>query len=318
MSDKEDKRAIDEDNRVLSRLPVISNDISDIDNCNNSILPEQHKVTQPKVCVYTANNPLTVDCISKIKTVIDLFSSKNIMEKDIVVITCNTEQIEKMKQQAKNLEFPQVYIGDNRIGTVEELYEYELSGKLAEFLTHEELLTSSIRLGRAESQQDNSGNDNQTLELGVVDQWINAAEWTIRGMSNGVWSAWQYVRKGSTETLDGSNYKKVDTKTSNTQNPADIEIEVIRTNWLWRNQKRIFRFTTKKFMRLLPETKEIKETFDYGDIQEIILRGKNNIVIMFRNGMEAQYLQSLQCQRIKEIILDRVGPEISIPVVIQK
>jgi len=154
--------------------------------------------------------------------------------------------------------------------------------------------------------------------LGVVDQWINAAEWTIRGMSNGVWSAWQYVRKGSTETLDGSNYKKVDTKTSNTQNPADIEIEVIRTNWLWRNQKRIFRFTTKKFMRLLPETKEIKETFDYGDIQEIILRGKNNIVIMFRNGMEAQYLQSLQCQRIKEIILDRVGPEISIPVVIQK
>jgi len=314
MSDKEDKQAI-EDNRVLSRLPVLSNDVSDIDNCNNSILPEQ-KLVQPKVCVYTANNPLTVDCISKIKTVIDLFSSKNIGEKDIVVITCNTEQIEKMKQQIKNLEFPQIYIGDNRVGTVEELYEYELSGKLAEFLTHEELLISSIRLGRAESQE-TSENENQTLELGVVDQWINAAEWTIRGMSNGVWSAWKYVRKSSSDTLDVSA-KKVDTKSSYTPNPDDVEIEVIRTNWLWRNQKRIFRFSTKKFMRLLPENKEIKEIFDYGDVQEIILRGKNNIVIMFRNGIEAQYLQSLQCQRIKDLIIDRVGPEISIPVVIQK
>lgn len=233
------------------------------------------------------------------------------MEKDIVVITCNTEQIEKMKQQAKNLEFPQVYIGDNRIGTVEELYEYELSGKLAEFLTHEELLTSSIRLGRAESQQDNSGNDNQTLELGVVDQWINAAEWTLREMSNGVWSAWNYVRKSS----DSESDKK---SSINNPNPDDVDIEVIRTNWIWRNQKRTFRFANKKFMRLLPDTKEIKETFDYGDVQEIILRGKNNIIITFRNGMESQYLQSLQCLRIKDIIIDRAGPEISIPVTVQK
>jgi len=282
------------------------------DNYINSTIETSKKQVQPKVCVYTASNPLTVECISKIKAVIDLFASKGILEKEIVVITCNQEQIQKF-QSTKPVEFPQIFLGDQVIGTVEELYGCELSGKLGDLLKNENLIVSSIVLGNKDDIKTDTADDPEKLELGVFDQWINAAEWTIKGMSNGVWSTWQYVRKGS----DAANQPEKK-ELNYVLQPNDVEIEVIRTNWLWRNQKRVFRFTAKKFMRIIPDTKEIKETFEYTDVQELIMRGKNNMVIVFRNGIESQYLQSLQCQKIKELILDRAGLDISIPVTIQK
>jgi len=84
--------------------------------------------------------------------------------------------------------------------------------------------------------------------------------------------------------------------------PTDIEIEVIRTNWLYRAQKRIFKFTDVHFIRIQPENGHHKDTFLYPEVSEIQFTNTSNLVIKFNNGKEAQYLNTPRASEIVDII----------------
>jgi len=79
----------------------------------------------------------------------------------------------------------------------------------------------------------------------------------------------------------------------------DVDFVVTRTNWLYRRQVRVFRFSDDCFKRLIPATGEEKTIFDYKDVLDITIIDSNNIIINFYSGKESQYIQSDQ---IKEII----------------
>jgi len=82
----------------------------------------------------------------------------------------------------------------------------------------------------------------------------------------------------------------------------EIDFEVQRTNWLYRKQGRIFRFTKTCFMRVMPQTGAVKEQFDYKDVLNISLLNSTNLIIKFRSEKPTQYLQSDHAQDIIEVI----------------
>jgi len=84
--------------------------------------------------------------------------------------------------------------------------------------------------------------------------------------------------------------------------PTDIEIEVIRTNWLYRCQRRLFKFTDTHFIRIQPENGHYKETFQYTEVAEIDFRNSSNLIIKFNNGKESQYLNTTRASEIVDII----------------
>jgi len=82
-----------------------------------------------------------------------------------------------------------------------------------------------------------------------------------------------------------------------------IDIEVVRTNWYWRHQRRVYRFAETSFMRLGTDG-TVKDTFDYDTVKEIIFTDHYNIIIKFTNNKEPQYIRSARSYEIARIIQD--------------
>jgi len=81
-----------------------------------------------------------------------------------------------------------------------------------------------------------------------------------------------------------------------------VDFTVTRTNWLYRRQVRIFRFSDDCFKRLIPSTGEEKHIFDYKDILDITMVDSSNIIINFYSGKESQYIQYDQVHEIIDVI----------------
>ena len=77
---------------------------------------------------------------------------------------------------------------------------------------------------------------------------------------------------------------------------GDIEFKVIRTNWCWKHQERIIRFSKEKFYRFNGET--FREEFSYDDVKEVIVDG-NAIVINFTSNSNSQFIE---CAEIDQFI----------------
>jgi hypothetical protein len=61
--------------------------------------------------------------------------------------------------------------------------------------------------------------------------------------------------------------------------PATVDFLVIRTNWLYRRQPRIFRFSPDCFKRLLPTGGIEKTSFDYKDVLDVTRMDEKNFII---------------------------------------
>jgi len=92
---------------------------------------------------------------------------------------------------------------------------------------------------------------------------------------------------------------------SKLEQEQDVDFVVTRTNWLYRRQVRIFRFSDDCFKRLLPSTGEEKNIFDYKDVLDITILDNNNIVINFYSGKESQYIQSDQVKDMIDVIVKK-------------
>lgn len=85
------------------------------------------------------------------------------------------------------------------------------------------------------------------------------------------------------------------------------EIEVVRTNWLYRRQSRFLRFVEDRFMRVDPDSVVVKESWPYSDVEDVYVRDNNNIVIRFRDGRE-DYYYSLRALEVVELLKSRAPP----------
>eukprot|EP01119_Soliformovum_irregulare_P016574 TRINITY_DN4818_c0_g1_i2.p1 TRINITY_DN4818_c0_g1~~TRINITY_DN4818_c0_g1_i2.p1 ORF type:complete len:505 (+),score=156.50 TRINITY_DN4818_c0_g1_i2:209-1723(+) len=154
---------------------------------------------------------------------------------------------------------------------------------------------------------------NLKLDIGLTSKVIDSTIWSVKW---GVNSAWNYTSSllGSYGPEGEERKSKLD---SSSEPPASIgnpiDIEVIRTNWYSRPQRRIYRFHESHFERIDPEGslqkgEEIKASFKYSDVSQISIENSNELIINFHDArLEAQYLNctSGDANRLVNIICTR-------------
>lgn len=68
----------------------------------------------------------------------------------------------------------------------------------------------------------------------------------------------------------------------------------------------MYRFGDTHFDRIRPDTRVVRDTFSYKDIQAMTMRTDDYLVITFRSGTEAQHIQSPFVSVIRDLILLRL------------
>ncbi|KAF2073077.1 hypothetical protein CYY_005603 [Polysphondylium violaceum] len=125
------------------------------------------------------------------------------------------------------------------------------------------------------------------LEIGYIDSSLNLIEWLSYGIVSNIWNPW---RLPSEPVIP--------------QDSADIEFEVVRTNWYGRHQYRTYRFTPSEIYRIHNNT--VKATLFYKDIQLLTKVDSKNIIIKILN-CEDQYIQAVEedISKIIEVVTSR-------------
>ncbi|KAH3757205.1 hypothetical protein Pelo_11026 [Pelomyxa schiedti] len=141
----------------------------------------------------------------------------------------------------------------------------------------------------------------------LTDRWIDGAEWLLRGLAH----AFGGVKEDPTreDALKQRQEKKT---------PLDVDFVVLRTNWYWRHQKRIFRLSLDNFFRLDPESFEVRETFNYREVEQITISDERHVVIKFvGNRHYPEYIETPQASEMASLIIERAGPGATIKLVRQ-
>jgi len=259
--------------------------------------------------------------------------------------------------------YPQIYVGDLRIGFIDDLILGKESGFLDQLCSQN--LASSLRLTHVECK-DEPDKEIKTIEEHEVSSWLDAGQWLMMGMAKGVWSAMTYLvtngqneekkdekEKDEIETKevveepaekdkevkedeseeeseeeeseeeseddssseDSSSESEWDSDSSaeddeketdendESKKREDFDIEILRTNWLWRNQKRILRFKETSFERIDPSTDSVRAVMPYDSVINIIQVDEKNVIIKFKDRVaEDQYLAAETKENIMKII----------------
>jgi glutaredoxin len=302
---------------------------------DSSIVRSNHRVV-----LYVDAKRGNIYSIRKIMETIKFFSEKGISDRQILMINVSDDRVrqEWLREQnprTRSFEYPQIYIGDIRVGTLDDLHYSSSTGQLDKLLSQN--LTSSLTLSlnaakggespvpqreeQPEEEQPPAGGAGECLppevQLGYVDTWINGAEWVVKGLLGGVWDASAYmIGAKSTEPAPPRPVAEDPTAvTVGMKVPEKVEVEgvvdfpCIRTNWYWRHQKRVYRFTPKNWYRIDP-TLLVKDVFSYQDVKSIIETDQLNMIISFESRKEPQYIRSVHNREIMRFIQDHAtAPE---------
>ena len=76
----------------------------------------------------------------------------------------------------------------------------------------------------------------------------------------------------------------------------DVEFKVIRTNWCWKHQERIIRFSKEKFYRFNDDI--CREEFEYENVKDVFVKD-HSIVIHFKSNISSQFIE---CEKVDEFI----------------
>jgi len=263
------------------------------------------------------------------KDAITFFNKKGIATKDILVtnVAENWGLIRNLKKAkgGGNLEYPEIYIADTRIGSLSDLENSENAEKITALLSKN--LNSSLMLSvndlRAsageelvapqqttsdEVPKEYTGEDSQP-----VTGWMNAGQWLLMGFLGGVWDAGNYLLgySANSEKEKPAELLSPEIHLGASLGPAidgAIDVEVIRINWYYRNQLRAYRFyPLKNFLRYDPAYKTVKEIFTYDEIKDIQHTDDVNMIISFVSGKASQYIRSPRNREIVDIINKRTS-----------
>ena len=117
--------------------------------------------------------------------------------------------------------------------------------------------------------------ENKKIEI-EESSYISASEWILRVISGLLFIP--LIKKVFTNSNETTIEKLED----------DVEFKVIRTNWCWKHQERIIRFSKEKFYRFNGEI--VREEFCYCDVKEVLVDEKS-IVINFKENSSSQFIE---------------------------
>jgi len=232
--------------------------------------------------------------------------------------------------------WPQIYIGDIRVGFFDELEESKRTGMLAMLCCQN--LTSSLRTAVIpdnpvleenaskvelviDSDEENAKIQEaeaaplNSIENYEVNSWITAAFWYALGYRESSEAGSTAESKSSPlpdiqeKSNENTTEKSIEVPTSllpssNLELSTEIleEIKFTRVNWYWAHQERIYRFKLNTFERVEPGSTSVRAVFKYDSVQSITVTSGNYFVIRFNDGSEDQHLMSESKEKIDHVI----------------
>lgn len=136
------------------------------------------------------------------------------------------------------------------------------------------------------------------FHLSVGDQWLNSIEWLLRTAA----APLQALAPPSVLAARRESIKEVAAK-----GPLDVDFTVLRTNWYWRHQTRIYRLSTQDIIRINPELMDKRDTMPYASIAKLVCSGERNLVIIFKAEARhsPEYIETPDRENIVRLILER-------------
>ena len=171
---------------------------------------------------------------------------------------------------------------------------HEVGGKAAvRRLAHDGRLRDAI--AEAGSTSPAAATD---FHLSAGDQWLNGIEWLLRTAATPL----QALAPQSVIAARRESIKEVAAK-----GPLDIDFTVLRTNWYWRHQTRIYRMSTQDIIRIGPELMDKRDTMPYASIAKLVCSGERNLVIVFKAEARhsPEYIETPNRDDIVRLILER-------------
>jgi hypothetical protein len=139
-----------------------------------------------------------------------------------------------------------------------------------------------------------------SFSLSLGDHWLNGMEWLLRTITMPL----HLFESRTTIEARKQSLKDVENK-----GPLDIDFTVLRTNWYWRHQKRIYRMAASGIIRIRPVETMKCDMMPYATITKLIRTGDKYLVLLFseESNHHPEYLESSDADEIINIILDRCG-----------
>jgi len=235
----------------------------------------------------------------------NLFSS---VEQKLQSVREQRQLLEIEKQKAKQQEKSQIVAEiDNSIAQLDKNLNSITSLLTARDSVRLRHIDTNPKLSDFQNDIQNSPKHDQAR---IVNMAFGTGIWCVKGMGSAISSVASYFNWNALPPKLSSAPKEYkDEKGSNY-----IEFEVIQINWYWRQQKRILRFSSDKFLRLNPFTQELRAVHKYHSIQTIVVHGKTFMTISFNDESQPEYYQSIDIESIVEILTSKAKPFVNIVV----
>ena len=238
----------------------------------------------PRVSIYVGkDSDLSAADHEQIK---NIFLKKEVSEQEIRILDIATDreiqQFLKSSLKRDTLVFPIVCVDGQPIGTPADLFKME-SAQI------EKLLSSTPE----DTLFHISGDDpNSEVHLGALNQVLSAGEY----LASGVGSLLMLPVTALTWPFRSAPVDPDQMKGKN-----DKEFDVIHTNWYWRSQWRIFRFSDTYVARLHPRHKDIRAAHQYDTFRLIQITDSKNIVFHYSDNSPPDYLHAKE-EDVKEMV----------------
>ena len=118
---------------------------------------------------------------------------------------------------------------------------------------------------------------------GILDHCLDTVESVASGVNSLLWMpfsllAYPFMSETPTENKDTD----------------DIDIDIVHTNWYWRNLKRRFRFTKQEILRIHPTHGDVRARHSYADIRSVKIVDDTQFVIYYRDDSPPDFVTATE------------------------
>lgn len=257
------------------------------------------------------------------KNILILFMiEKKIPQNELKIFRVNNDAVLLKSQKIMEKQFPLIYfiaqkkfLGYNEIASTNldtylnpsERGAQDAIDSLRSFFRGCEMLVNPNIMEALSSFQDHRMiRASPSMEVGYTSQIIENSLWTVKWAASSAWSS--LTSYYSTPTLEEPPKKEDDEEKTNGKT---IDVDVVKTNWYGRTQRRIYRFHEKYFERIDPigslhSTDLVKATFSYSDVDHLSIENGNDLTIFFvKDDRSTQWIHTIEANRIAAIIRAR-------------
>ncbi|XP_049848440.1 uncharacterized protein LOC126315240 isoform X2 [Schistocerca gregaria] len=196
------------------------------------------------------------------RQIVDLFKAEAVsyVEFDL---TDDSEQTGLITAKLNGrLTLPVVFVSDKLVGGINEVKQQmdQIKYECAKQLVHSVTLDEYQHLNAI---------SNSSVRLGIIDRALNMGETVLNYINPLFWLQSRHEAKDPDSQIE--------------------EFTITQMNWYLRNQKRILRFGSDTFLKIHPDTRQVRAVCSYDKIKSI-RRAGDKLTLLYEDGHKDQFI----------------------------